>query len=82
MCIAEHPGVGLNERMAAEIASLYSLDANKKRAAELSERLRAEGADLSRVSNTEYRDRNSELHWNHIREGESGRGVIKPLPRQ
>ena len=69
--IAGHLGIPLGEGEAREVAGLLSLDANRRRTFELADRLRAEGIPLSSHDQGKY-DRQTLLHWNHIRDGRAG----------
>jgi FkbM family methyltransferase len=69
--IAHHLGIGLDEGEDRAIADLLSFEANKKRTTDLTERLQAEGVALTSKDQDKY-DRDTLLHWNHIRDGRSG----------
>ncbi len=70
--IAATLGVALEPGEAEAIATEYSLAANRERTALLTAELRRLGLDLSDPRNVMVRDQHSELHWNHIRDGEAG----------
>jgi hypothetical protein len=80
--LAEHLGLRLETREAEEIAAEFSLAANRRRAAELAGRLRAEGVDLDDPRNALRSDADTLLHWNHIRDGRPGRWREQATPRQ
>jgi FkbM family methyltransferase len=69
--IARHLGIELNPGEDTEIAEMLSFEANRKRTLELSERLVAEGVGLDSKDQNSY-DRQTLLHWNHIRDGRAG----------
>jgi hypothetical protein len=77
--IAEHLGIDLEPGEAQAIAEELSLEANRKRTVEISQRLQAEGIPLD-SRDLGHSDRETLLHWNHIREGRAGawRDVATP----
>jgi hypothetical protein len=62
-------GVTLSREQTEQIADAYSLDANRERTKELASRLRQQGHDLDDPANIQRKDKQTELHWNHIRSG-------------
>jgi hypothetical protein len=79
--LAVHLGIELSEGEAQAVAEEYSLKANAWRTIELANRLREEGVDLEDPANTIRFDRQSLLHWNHIRSGRVGGWRAEAAPR-
>ena len=69
--IAAHLGVELADGEAAEIADSLSFEANRKRTEAMTERLKAEGNELSSQDQSRF-DPVTLLHWNHLRKGQTG----------
>jgi FkbM family methyltransferase len=69
--IAGHLGIEITPEEAREIADSLSLEANRKRTIELAERLKELGVGLASTDQDRY-DRETLLHWNHVREGRAG----------
>ena len=70
--LADHLGLTLGPVEAAEVAAEYSFQANRARTAELGQRLLKGGVDLDDPSTAQAHDRQTLLHWNHMREGRVG----------
>lgn len=70
--IADHLEIHVPAAEAARIASLFSLEENKKRAQALATQLIQSGIDLSQPQNSLIGHRDQLLHWNHIRSGKNG----------
>jgi hypothetical protein len=70
--IADFLEIGLAVGEAEELASLHSLEENRKRTQALGEALRARGMDLSVPGNALMYDPQTLLHWNHLRQGRNG----------
>ncbi len=80
--LARHLGIELATDEAEEIAAEYSLEANRRRIAEISRRLQSQGIDLSDPANFQRWDARTLLHWNHLREGRIGDWVDRATPRE
>ena len=80
--IALHLGIDLQAEEAGNIARRYGFDENRQRTEKLAERFRTEGIDLTDPQNTLLSDRNSLLHWNHIRTGEVGGWRTQATPEE
>jgi hypothetical protein len=80
--LAEHIRVTLDPGEALALAERYSLSANRQRAAELAQRLCADGVDLGDPANTLSYDEHTQLHWNHIRDGRPGAWREQTSPRE
>ncbi|MHC5538715.1 sulfotransferase domain-containing protein [Singulisphaera rosea] len=80
--LANHIGIEISEPEAAEVASEYSFQTNRKRTQELVARLRDQGVDLEDPSNLQYYDHRTLLHWNHMREGRPGNWRELASPRE
>jgi hypothetical protein len=80
--LAAHLEVPLGEGEAEELAAAYSLRSNLWRTVELANRLREQGLDLGDPRNALLHDRQTLLHWNHIREGRTGAWKDRVTPRQ
>ena len=80
--LAGHLGLDLGPGEAAEVASEYSFQANRRRTVELGRRLQRGGVDLDDPSTTLAHDRRTLLHWNHMREGRVGDWRGRATPRQ
>jgi hypothetical protein len=70
--IAAHLNLALADGEAAAVAEEYSLAANRRRTAEIADRLRAQGVDLEGAAAAYRWDARTLLHWNHIRAGRVG----------
>jgi hypothetical protein len=79
--LAAQLGITLAKGEADEIASEYSLQANRRRAAELGRRLQAEGIDVTNPANAQRYDNHTLLHWNHVRDGRAGGWGEQATPR-
>ncbi len=79
--IAGHLGMELDDAQAREIAESQSLEANRQRTLELAERLQAEGVGLSSTDQDHF-DRETLLHWNHLRDGRAGDWRERATPEQ
>jgi hypothetical protein len=80
--LARHVGVVLDESEAAQIATLYSPESNRARAEALRRRLEEAGLDLNSASNLQICDPKTLLHWNHMRQGQSGSWRSSATPSQ
>lgn len=80
--LAAHLGLGLAPGEAAQVAAEYSFEANRRRTADLGRRLRRGGVDLEDPSITQAHDRQTLLHWNHMREGRVGDWRDRATPAQ
>ncbi|WP_435008151.1 FkbM family methyltransferase [Tundrisphaera lichenicola] len=69
--IGQHLGIELGPEEAREIAEAHSFESNRRKTGAISESLRAEGHDPSPQDQDSY-DRDSLLHWNHLRDGKAG----------
>jgi hypothetical protein len=70
--LATHLGITLAKGEAAAVAEEFSLKANLWRTIELTNRLRERGLDLEQAGDEQSQDKQTLLHWNHIREGRVG----------
>ncbi len=70
--MAAHLGLTLATGEAEAIAAEYSLEANQRRAADLTQRLGEQGVDLNKPDQALVYDPHSLLHWNHLRQGRIG----------
>jgi hypothetical protein len=70
--IAAHLGIVPDAGEAEALAAEYSLEANRRRAAQVARRLAARGLDLDDPANRQRWDEQTLLHWNHVREGRVG----------
>ena len=75
-------GVPITDGEAEQLAAAYSLEANRARAGQLTEALRAKGVDLDHPDNAVLHDEHSQLHWNHIRQGRIGGWREEVTPEQ
>jgi hypothetical protein len=75
-------GCPITEVEAERLAAAYSLEANRARAEQLMETLRAKGVDLNHPDNAVLHDEHSQLHWNHIRQGRIGGWREEVTPEQ
>jgi hypothetical protein len=80
--LARHLGITLGVREAETIAREYSFQANRERIRRLDARLRAAGIDLERPASAPYYDRETLLHWNHLRQGRVGSWRTEATRRQ
>jgi hypothetical protein len=80
--LAAHLGIELATGEAEEIAREYSFQANRKRMLALRARLRARRVDLEQPANSQFYDRQTLLHWNHLREGRAGDWRAEATPLQ
>lgn len=80
--LADRLDVRLADGEAEEIASKFSLEANRRRTLELGRRLREQGVDLADPSNAQYADGETLLHWNHLRDGRTGGWREHAQPRE
>ncbi|MEO6811190.1 MAG: sulfotransferase domain-containing protein [Isosphaeraceae bacterium] len=80
--LARHLGITLAKGEADEVAAEYSLQANRRRAAELGRRLQAEGIDVTNPANAQRYDNHTLLHWNHVRDGRAGGWGAQATPHQ
>ncbi len=80
--LACHLDVRLDEGEAPALAAEYSLRANQERAAQLAEELRRQGVNLEDQANAVRWDEETQLHWNHIREGRVGGWREEATPRE
>jgi hypothetical protein len=80
--LASHLGLALGPVEAAEVASEYSFQANRRRTVELGRRLQRGGVDLDDPSTVLAHDRRTLLHWNHLREGRVGDWRERATPAQ
>jgi hypothetical protein len=78
--LAAHLEIPLGEGEAGELTAAYSLRSNLWRTVDLANRLREQGLDLGDPRNALLHDRQTLLHWNHIREGRTGtwKGRVTP----
>ena len=67
--IANHLDIPLAPGEAEAIAAKFSLDENRRRTVAIAGRFRADGIDLTDPANVNLPDADSQLHWNHIRQG-------------
>jgi hypothetical protein len=74
--------VSLDPSAAEAIAAEYSLEANRRRTAELAERLRRQGVDLEVPASAHLWDERTLLHWNHLRTSEGGGWRERATPRE
>ena len=68
--IARFLGITLAAGEANEVASRFSLQANRQRTQEFARQLRSRGVDLDDPANAQLWDNRTLLHWNHLREGQ------------
>ena len=80
--LAEHLGLALEPGEAAGVAAEYSFRSNRERTRELGRRLQESGKDLGDPSLAQAHDRQTLLHWNHMREGRIGDWRGRATPRQ
>ncbi len=80
--LAAFLGLDLAPGEAAEIAAEYSFQSNRNRTIELGQRLQQGGVDLNDPSVAQAHDRQTLLHWNHMREGRVGDWLDRATPRQ
>jgi hypothetical protein len=80
--IAEHLGIRLECGEAAQLASEYSLEANRERANSLRSALEQTGLDLMDPQNSLLSDPRTLVHWNHVRTGEAGSWQATATPPQ
>jgi hypothetical protein len=80
--IAAFLNISLTDADAARLADLYSLEANRARAQQLTRKLRDSGVDLENPRNAVLHDEHSQLHWNHIRQGRIGGWRDEATPEQ
>jgi len=80
--IATYLGIKLATDEAAALAKYQSLEANRSRANELADQLRANGVDLSDPSRSRICTEGDLLGWNHIRSGAVGGWKTEATPRQ
>ncbi len=80
--LARFLGIVLDPGEARQIADEYSLNANRLRTRELGHRLRTLGLDLNDPSNAQFADRDTLLHWNHLRDGRVGSWEAEATGRQ
>jgi Sulfotransferase domain len=80
--LAAHLGVDLATGEAAHLAAEYSFEANRRRTIDLGRRLRQGGVDLDDPSIAQAHDRQTLLHWNHMREGRVGDWRERSTPGQ
>lgn len=80
--LARHLKITLAKGEADEIAAEYSLQANRRRVAELSRRLQADGIDVTNPANAQRYDHHTLLHWNHVRDGRAGGWDAEATPCQ
>lgn len=82
MEIAGFLGVELPASEAGRIAAAFSRDANLRRAKGIEAELSARGVDLEGAENAQVYDRQTLLHWNHIRpESRGWRELATPEER-
>ena len=79
--IARHLRIELLEGEDREIADSLSLEANRERTRKITEQMEAEGVPLSPKDQDHY-DRQSLLHWNHLRQGKVGDWRESATPEQ
>ncbi len=70
--IAGFLGIDLADGEADAVAAAYSPAANRRRAAAVAQRLRADGDDPADPAHQLRFDPHSLLHWNHLRDGSGG----------
>jgi hypothetical protein len=80
--LAAHLGIDLAAGEAAAVAEDYSLTANLWRTIELTNRLRERGVEPDEAGEGQGQDRETLLHWNHIRTGRVGGWRDQATPRQ
>jgi hypothetical protein len=80
--LATHLGIRLARGEAEQIARAYSFEANRDRMRRLGARLQAAGIDLEHLANAQFYDRETLLHWNHLRQGKVGSWRTEATPRQ
>jgi hypothetical protein len=80
--IAAFLDLPMTDGEAVRLAALYSLEANRVRAQQLTQKLRDSGVDLDNPQNAVLHDEHSQLHWNHIREGRIGGWRDEATPEQ
>ncbi len=70
--MAAHLGLTLASGEAEAIAAEYSLEANRRRTAKLTQQLSEQGVDLNDPAHALRHDPHSLLHCNHLRQGRVG----------
>jgi Sulfotransferase domain len=70
--IAFFLGLPIADADAVRLAATYSLEANRSRQQQLTQKLREKGVDLDDPRNAVIHDEHTQLHWNHIRQGRIG----------
>ncbi len=80
--LAAHLGLTLEPGEAARVAAEYSFEANRKRTSQLGRKLQQSGLDLDDPSIAQTHDRQTLLHWNHMREGRVGDWRDRATPDQ
>ncbi len=80
--LAAHLGLTLEPGEAARVADEYSFEANRERTRKLGQRLEQAGVDLDDPSIAQAHDRQTLLHWNHMREGRIGDWRDRATPTQ
>lgn len=71
--IGKHLELGLSPAEAREVACLYSLEANRRRAEALRRSMEAQGISPGDATSLLYCDAQTLLHWNHIQGGSVGK---------
>ncbi|WP_435009002.1 sulfotransferase domain-containing protein [Tundrisphaera lichenicola] len=80
--LAAHLGIDLEPGESARVASEYSFEANRKRTIDLGRKLEQGGVDLDDPSIAQAHDRQTLLHWNHMREGRVGDWRERATPHE
>ncbi len=80
--LAEHLGIRLEAGESEQVASDYSLEANRRRTERMAARLKAQGLDLNDPANFQRWDQKTLLHWNHVRSGRAGDWYERTNPRE
>jgi hypothetical protein len=80
--LAIHLGIVLENGEAEALAERYSLEANRGRATELADQLRARGVNLADPANTLSCDPDTQIHWNHIQDGRVDVWRERATPRE
>jgi hypothetical protein len=80
--LAAHLGLTLEPSEAARIAAEYSFEANRQRTLHLGQRLQQSGVNLDDPSIAQAHDRQTLLHWNHMREGRVGDWRARATPME
>ena len=75
-------GLALPAGESEELAGRFSPEANRRRTQRLAESLRERGVDLSDPANGMIYDAGSLLHWNHLRDGQTGGWRERATPRR